>query len=89
METLGWRLVSRGNMTADKKMQRDADTIRTDHIGKVFIVVSQDLRRCLICEQVFPRRACAEHATVACHPFPATNLDPSKVPVQLVNILSA
>ncbi len=58
---------SLNDMTADKTAQRGAG-FRTDHIGKVFVVLSQDLRQCLICERVFTRRASAEHAKVVCSP---------------------
>jgi hypothetical protein len=34
----------------------------------VFAVVGQDVRRCLVCEQFFTRRASAEHAKVVCCP---------------------
>jgi hypothetical protein len=54
------------DMTADEKTRRDGGSTRTDQIGKVFIVVGQDVRRCLVCEQLFTRRASAEHATVPC-----------------------
>ena len=56
------------NMATDDTTQRDAGSTRTDQIGKVFLVIGQDVRRCLICEQFFTRRASAEHAKVACHP---------------------
>jgi hypothetical protein len=55
-------------MTADKQTQSGEGSFRTDQIGKVFIVVGQDVRKCLICEQFFTRRAASEHAKVACHP---------------------
>ena len=45
---------------------RIAGSVLSDRIGKVFIVVSQDLRKCLICEQVFTRQAASEHSTVPC-----------------------
>jgi hypothetical protein len=54
------------DMTADKTTRLGADSTRTDQIGKVFLVVSQDVRKCLICEGVFTRRAASEHATVPC-----------------------
>ena len=56
------------DMTADGKTRRETGSTRTDQIGKVFIVVGQNVRRCLICEQVFTRRASAEHAKLACYP---------------------
>jgi hypothetical protein len=55
------------DMAADEKTRRDAGSIHIDQIGKVFAVVGQDVRRCLICEQFFTRRASAEHAKVDCH----------------------
>ena len=55
------------DMTPDETTQRDAGSIHTDRIGKVFIVVGQDVRKCLICEQLFTRRAASEHAKGACH----------------------
>ena len=55
------------DMAVDKNTQRNAGT-RSDQIGKVFVVVGQDARRCLICEQFFTKRASAEHAKVVCHP---------------------
>ena len=54
-------------MTADKTTQRDSDSTRTDQIGKVFFVVGQDLRKCLICEGAFTRQAAAEHVRTLCH----------------------
>ena len=56
------------DMTADETTPRGAGSIRIDRIGKVFIVVDQDVRKCLICDGVFTRRASAEHANVACYP---------------------
>jgi len=55
------------DMTADKTTRLGADSTRTDQIGKVFLVVSQDVRKCLVCEQLFTRRASAEHSKVVCH----------------------
>ena len=66
----GTKLGCRGlplDMTAGEKTQRDAGSTRTDRIGKVFIVVGQNVRKCLVCEQLFTRRAASEHAKVACH----------------------
>jgi hypothetical protein len=54
------------DMTADEKTRRETGSARSDQIGKVFLVVGQDVRRCLICEQLFTRRAASEHATVPC-----------------------
>jgi hypothetical protein len=54
------------DMTAVEKTQRDAGSIHTERIGKVFVAVGQDVRKCLICEQLFTRRAASEHAKIAC-----------------------
>jgi hypothetical protein len=54
------------DMTTDKNIQRGTGSVRSDQIGKVFIVVGQGVRQCLICEQLFTRRASADHAKVAC-----------------------
>ena len=55
-------------MTADDKTRLGASFTRSDQIGKVFVVLSQDMRQCLICERVFTRRASAEHAKTICYP---------------------
>ena len=55
------------DMTAEDKTQRDAGSIHTERIGKVFVAVGQNVRKCLICEQLFTRRAASEHAKVDCH----------------------
>ena len=56
------------DMAADEKTRRDVGFIHTDQIGKVFAVIGQDVRRCLVCEQPFTRRASAEHAKMVCYP---------------------
>ena len=55
-------------MTADEKAARGVGSIRTDQIGKVFVFVGQGVRKCLVCEQFFTRRAAFEHSTVLCIP---------------------
>jgi hypothetical protein len=54
-------------VTAHEKTGRAAGSIRTDQIGKVFVAAGQNVRKCLICEQLFTRIAASEHANVACH----------------------
>jgi hypothetical protein len=56
------------DMTADETTRRGAGFTRSDQIGKVFLVVGQDVRKCLVCEQQFTRQAFAEHAKRACYP---------------------
>ena len=54
------------DMTADKQTQSGEGSIHIDQIGKVFVAVGQSVRQCLVCEQLFTRRAASEHAKVAC-----------------------
>jgi hypothetical protein len=58
------------DMTADNTTRLGGDSTCTDQIGKVFLVVGQDVRKCLVCEQFFTRRISAEHAKVVCSPIP-------------------
>jgi hypothetical protein len=63
-------------MTTNEKTQRDTSSARTDHVGKVFIVVGRRVRKCLVCEEFFTRRAASEHATVLC--MPAAGMKPGR-----------
>ena len=54
---------------ADEQTRCETPLPGSDRIGKVFIVVGQDVRKCLICDQLFTRRAASEHATAACQPI--------------------
>lgn len=58
------------NMTRNDKTRRGADSTRTDHIGKVFIVVGQDERKCLTCDSILTRRDAAAHSKFPCYPQP-------------------
>jgi hypothetical protein len=60
-------------MIADENTQRSVGSIPSDQIGKVFIVVGQDVHQCLICEGVFTRRAAFEHSMSPCVPRISTN----------------
>jgi hypothetical protein len=55
-------------MAAEKTTRLGTDSTRTDQMGKVFAVVGQDVRKCLVCEQFFSRRSSAKHANVPCYP---------------------
>ena len=55
------------DMTPDHTTRRETDSTRSDQIGKVFVVIGQDVRKCLVCDQLFTRRASAEHANVICY----------------------
>lgn len=39
-----------------------------DKIGKVFCVLDETMRLCLICDESFTRQGAAEHANVYCRP---------------------
>lgn len=56
--------------------QKTRRSARTDQVGKVFIVVGQRIRRCLVCEELFTRRAASEHAAVPC--VPGTKVQPGR-----------
>ena len=65
----GTKLGCRGlplDMIADEKTQRDAGSIHTDQIGKVFAVRRHGLLECLVCGETFSREAAREHAEVDC-----------------------
>jgi len=51
-----------------------------ENVGKVFCVLDETLRLCLICEEVFTRQAAAEHANVAC------SLVPTPLPQNVVRL---
>ena len=56
------------NMAQDgKQTHREVDA-HPDLVGKVFKVLNDDMRQCLICDQVFTRKASAEHADTVCYP---------------------
>jgi hypothetical protein len=39
-----------------------------DKIGKVYRVLDETMRLCLICDEVFTRQGAAEHAKRVCYP---------------------
>lgn len=55
-------------MAADHKNERGAACALTDQVGKVFLIVGQRVRQCLVCEELFTRRTAFEHLTVQCMP---------------------
>jgi hypothetical protein len=54
-------------MTTNDQCSRGAASTK-GRIGKVFIVVGQDVHRCLVCEGVFTQLVFSEHSTVFCIP---------------------
>lgn len=41
---------------------------RDDRVGKPFLVVDQNTRRCLVCLQLFSRQEAPKHARIVCSP---------------------
>ena len=53
-------------MMPNDKKQSDVDLIPLDRTGKVFAIIGNGMRLCLICEGVFARQSAREHARVPC-----------------------
>ena len=53
-------------MTSDDQGSRGTAVTSTDQIGKVFVVVGQDVRRCFVCEEVFTRKGASCHFNMVC-----------------------
>lgn len=39
-----------------------------DRIGKLFVVESAEMQRCLCCDELFTRKQAPDHAQVPCRP---------------------
>jgi hypothetical protein len=52
----------------ESQQTKPTGAIADDRIGKPFLVMAGNIRRCLVCEQLFTRQEAAAHATVACYP---------------------
>jgi hypothetical protein len=55
-------------MSPDKTRGQNRDRANDESVGKVFCVVGQNARKCLICEQLFTRQGSFEHSTITCYP---------------------
>jgi hypothetical protein len=40
-----------------------------EKVGKVFLVVGNNARRCLICDQLFTQRSSFDHCSTICYPL--------------------
>jgi hypothetical protein len=49
--------------------------VHADRIGKVFSVLDQEMRQCLICDGVFTRHTAVGHAGTACLPQSSSSVD--------------
>ena len=45
---------------------KNTGVARIDQTGKVFQVVGHDVRKCLVCEDLFTPRGASQHARVVC-----------------------
>ena len=57
--------------TDEPSMFDDIQTVlfdSTDNVGKAFRVLNENLRLCLICDEVFTRQGAGEHAKRVCYP---------------------
>jgi hypothetical protein len=54
-------------MTSDGRRKLIGAVASDESVGKVYIALGQDVRRCLICEKVFSRQGSFEHSKFPCH----------------------
>ena len=47
---------------------KEIGTVADERVAKVFIVMDDNTRKCLICEQAFSREASYEHSKTICYP---------------------
>ena len=52
-------------MATDNPM-KPAAVVQSDIVCKPFLVVNQNTRKCLVCEQLFSREEATKHASVVC-----------------------
>jgi hypothetical protein len=52
-------------MITSKPLTRVANN---EKVAKVFVVVGEDKRKCLVCDQLFTRQESYEHSLVTCFP---------------------
>jgi len=55
-------------MTTESQI-RTPSRLADEGYSKVFIVVGDDTRRCLVCDQLFTRQQSYEHSKVTCYPW--------------------
>lgn len=51
---------------------KQSGTVVDERVAKVFIVMGDNTRKCLICEQAFSREASYEHSKAICYPLAAS-----------------
>jgi len=55
-------------MTFDHTFKQLGVAAHDESVGKVFVVISDDTRKCLICDQLFTRQESFQHSMVTCYP---------------------
>ena len=60
--------ISNQMMTTEGRAVLMQQSRNDEVIGKIFVVLRQDMRQCLICDGVFTRQSAAGHAGTVCHP---------------------
>lgn len=56
-------------MIASDKSSLFPVTFDDEKVAKVFIVVGEDARKCLVCDQLFTRQQSSEHSKIICYPW--------------------
>jgi hypothetical protein len=55
-------------MTFNHTFKQIGAQANDESVGKVFVVMSVDTRKCLVCDQVFTRQGSFHHSMVTCYP---------------------
>ena len=53
---------------ADIQQNRRSVLASDDRIGKPFLVMAGNIRKCIVCEERFTRQEASNHARVVCQP---------------------
>jgi len=56
----------------DRTDKRCTAVAHDEHVAKIFVVVGENARRCLACDQLFTKQESFHHSQVPCYP-PASN----------------
>ena len=50
---------------------KPASPAHDDQIGKPFLVMARNVRKCLVCQELFTRQEAPRHSRVVCYPKPS------------------
>ena len=62
-------------MTFDTTCKRLGAAAHDESVGKIFLVISKDTRKCLVCDQLFTREGSFRHSMTTCYPVPKGGLN--------------